>query len=94
MSLTNLSPVACVSDPSSYYCYFWTNHNHLTTSLANLGLNWGPLVRTLFVYLLKSPLLLFLRLIFLHQQESNPKVVDLIQFFALVLKFGNFKISL
>ena len=53
-------------------------------SLKSLGLNRGLLVRSLvifFLYLLKSPLLVFLRLTFLHQQESDPKVVDSFQYF-------------
>ena len=63
-------------------------------------MNRGPLVCTIFVlflYILKIPLLLFLRLDVLYQQEFNPKVVDSFQFFALALKFRifvpNFKIS-
>ena len=47
-------------------------------SLKNLGSNLGPLVPTLFVlylYVLKSPVPVFLRLTFLQQQGSNLKLV-------------------
>ena len=69
-------------------------------SLNILVMNPVPLVRTLFVillYVLKIPLLVFFCLAFLHQQESNPKVVVSFQYFALILRFGifvpNLKIS-
>ena len=55
-------------------------------SLKKFGLNPGPLVRTIFVillYMLNILLLVFLRLAFLHQQESNPKVVELFQYFCI-----------
>ena len=61
--------------------------------LTNLGLNLGPLVPTLFVlflYVLKSPLLVFLNLIFSHQKESNPKVVDSFQYFRAHFEVWNF----
>ena len=47
-------------------------------SLINVVLNLGPMVRTTFVlllYVLEIPLLVFLRLMFSHQQELNPNVV-------------------
>ena len=62
--------------------------------LENLGLNRSPLVRTLFVvfiYMLKSPLVVFLCLTFFHQQESNPKVVDLFQYFCTRFEVRNFR---
>ena len=55
-------------------------------SLKNFDTNRGPLVRSIFViflYVLKSPLLVFLRLTFLNQQDSTP-----FNIFALELKFG------
>ena len=62
-------------------------------SLANLGLNWGPLVHNIFViflYVLKSPLLVLLRLTFSHQHKSNPKVVDLLQYCCARFEVYNF----
>ena len=61
--------------------------------MMDLGLNRGPLVHiisVLFLYVLDIPLLVFLRLIFLHQQESNPKVVDSFQYFCARIEVWNF----
>ena len=62
-------------------------------SLTNLGLNRGPLVRTLFVlfiYVLESPFLMFLCLMFSHQQELNPKVVKSFQYIRACFEVWNF----
>ena len=59
----------------------------------NLALNRGPLVCTIFViflYMLKSLLLVFLPLIFLHQQELNPKTLDSFQYFWTRFEVWNF----
>ena len=63
-------------------------------SLTNLGLNTGPLVSAIFVlilYVLKSPLLVFLPLTFLHQQELNPKMVNSFQYFHARFEVWNLR---
>ena len=60
----------------------------------NLGLSQGPLVRTtllLFLYVLNSPLMMFLRLMFSNQKESNPKVVDFFQYFGAHFEVWNLR---
>ena len=62
-------------------------------SLTNLGMNQGFLVCTFFViflYILKSLLLMFLCLTFSQQQELNPKVVDSFQYFCACFEVWNF----
>ena len=75
-----------------YNCCCWANQNCLTLSLKKLGLNWGLLVRILFVlfiYALKIPLLLFLHLKFSQQQELNIKVVDSFQYLCSRIEVWN-----
>ena len=58
--------------------------------MTSLGLNWGPLVHTIFVillYVLNILLLVFLCLKFLHQQESGPKLVDSLQSFGAQIEY-------
>ena len=65
-------------------------------SMTNLGLNQGPLVRSLFVIfisVLNRPSLLFLRMTFLHQRELNQKVVNSFQYFCAQIEVWNFAIK-
>ena len=57
-----------------------------------MGLSPGLMVRTIFallLYVLKSPLLVFLRLNILHQKESSPKVVNYFQYFCAQIEVCN-----
>ena len=68
------------------------NQISLTMSLKTIGLTPGPLVCTLFalsLYVLKSTLLVFLRLPFWHQLESIPKVVNSFQYFRAQIEVWN-----
>ena len=51
--------------------------------MKNLGLNWGPLVRTILVIFKRAEesVDFFLHLMFLHQQELNPNVFISFQYF-------------
>ena len=65
-------------------------------SLTNLDMNWGPLVRTIFVIfilVLKIPVLMFLGLAFSHQKGLNPKMFDSIQYFCACFEAWNFRVQ-
>ena len=73
----------------SFYFYVlcrWTNQIRSMMSLMNLCLTPNPLVSTvfaLFLLFLTSLLLLFWGLMFLHQHESSPNVVNSLYSFGV-----------